>query len=162
MTFWQSVQTNMTWKGVIIASLAAGSVFMATFYLLAPAMLDIEGVLLPKYVASLLLGEGAVTDGENATVAIGFLLHYLLSFVFSLLIAVVVHRWGLAVGVIGGCLMGLALYGVNLFTFTVIFEWFFALESTTLLISHVLFGMTAGGIYEIFDHYDVPFELGGD
>jgi hypothetical protein len=36
------------------------------------------------------------------------------------------------------------------------FEWFFAIHSSVMLLSHVLFGAVAGGTYELFDHYDLP------
>jgi hypothetical protein len=39
---------------------------------------------------------------------------------------------------------------------TLFFEWFFAINSVVLLLSHVLFGAVAGGVYELFDHYDLP------
>jgi hypothetical protein len=75
------------------------------------------------------------------------------------LIAVVIHRWGLLVGIIGGGIMGIAIYLLNLYFFTVLFEWFFAINSSVLLLSHILFGATAGGVYELFDQYDTRFEL---
>ena len=42
---------------------------------------------------------------------------------------------------------------------TRIFDWFFTLNNPVLVLSHVVFGAVAGGVYEAFDHYDEP--LGG-
>jgi hypothetical protein len=73
-----------------------------------------------------------------------------------LVIAIVVHRWGLIVGIVGGAILGLAIYGINLYAMTTFFTWFFALNNRVLLLSHILFGAVAGGVYELFDHYDLP------
>jgi len=159
MTLWESVQKNMTWRGVFIASIAAGTVFIVSNLILTPLVLDIQPPVILRYFASLLLGSDAVTDDGAFVQVIGLVIHFVLSFVFTLLITIVIHRWGILVGIIGGGLLGVAIYGINLYTFTVIFEWFFAIESNVLLLSHILFGATAGGVYELFDHYDIPFEL---
>ncbi|MFN8449032.1 MAG: hypothetical protein U0521_10670 [Anaerolineae bacterium] len=46
-------------------------------------------------------------------IVVGVIVHYVLSFVFTLIITIVIHRWGLVVGIVGGALLGLALYGIN-------------------------------------------------
>ena len=38
----------------------------------------------------------------------------------------------MAVGVLGGAVFGLMLYGINFYTATVMFPWFFAARSWTL------------------------------
>ena len=78
------------------------------------------------------------------------------SIICALVIAIVIHRWGLGVGIVGGAILGLAIYGINMYSLTYFFDWFFAIKSNVFLFSHVLFGATAGGVYELFDHYDLP------
>ena len=158
---WQSIQRNVTWRAIPIAGFSAGTIFLATHIFLTQMMLEVNAPLIPRYYASLVLGSDALMDGSAGVKVVGLVVHYILSFVFTLIITFVIHRWGLLVGIIGGGLLGLAIYAINLYTFTVWFEWFFAINSPALLISHVLFGMTAGGVYELFDHYDMPFEMGG-
>jgi hypothetical protein len=154
MTLWESVQKNMTWRGVIFAGIAAGTAFLIAWFLLAQPVLEVDPTLLLNYVASLFLGSGVLDDDGIGVLIAGVVVHYALSLVFALIVAIVIHRWGLWVGLIGGGLLGVALYGINLFTLTVAFEWFFALESTLLLGCHILFGAVAGAVYEMFDHYD--------
>ncbi len=75
--------------------------------------------------------------------------------VYAVILAFIIHRWGLIVGIVGGALYGAALYFINLYTLTLLVPWLFAVNSMPLLISHVVFGAVAGGVYELFD-VDVP------
>lgn len=152
----QSLQKNMVWRAVPIAGLAAGTVFLLTTWLLTPMLLDVEPTLILRYFASILLGEDILLEDTNSNLLVGVLLHYVLSILFTLLIAVVVHRWGLLVGIVGGAILGLCLYLVNFYTVTILFEWVFAVHSNVMLLSHVLFGAVAGGVYELLDTYDRP------
>ena len=148
----------MTWRAVLIAGMAAGTILLLTNIILMMPVLQVGPLLVLRYFAALVLGTGILTRNDNvALVAItAILLHFIFSLVFTLLICVVIHRWGLLVGLIGGALLGLAIYGINLYTMTVFFPWFFAIHNNVLLLSHVLFGAVAGGVYELFDHYDLP------
>jgi hypothetical protein len=84
-------------------------------------------------------------------VAVGALVHMALSLVYALVLAFIIHRWGLIVGIVGGALFGLAIYIINYYTFTYLFPWFFPLRSWLVLATHVFFGATAGGIYEALE-----------
>lgn len=155
-----AIQKNMSWRAVLIAGLAAGTAFLVVNILLMSLLFNVDPGLSLRYIASLVMGQGVLTQTDNTTViaVVGVVIHYILSLIFATVVAVVVHRWGLLVGIIGGAILGLALYGINLYTLTVFFTWFFALNNTALLLSHVLFGAVAGGVYELFDHYDEPIE----
>jgi hypothetical protein len=151
---WKFLQQHMTWRAVPVAAIAAGSVFLLVNMLAMSPILQVSPGLLLRYMASLVMGSEVLTDATALTPVIGIIVHYALSLLFTVIITVVIHRWGMPVGIVGGGLLGLAIYGINLYTLTVFFEWFFAINNEVLLISHVLFGMTAGGVYERFDHYD--------
>ncbi len=153
---WQSIQKNMTWRAVPIAGIASGTAFLLTNLILTPLVLEVNPALILRYFGSLVLGSDVVTESNMGAAVTGVLVNYVLAFIFTTMIAVVVHRWGLGVGVIGGAILGLAIYGINIYTFTTFFEWFFAINSSVLLISHIIFGAVAGGVYELFDNYDLP------
>ncbi|MDX1994010.1 MAG: hypothetical protein SF029_16615 [bacterium] len=150
----ESLRRTLDGRAVLIAGLVAGTVFLLALLLLLPALEEVQGTLVLRYIGSLLLGPDSLTQTDATGLIVGVVVHYALSVLFTLIIAIVVHRWGLLVGVIGGAILGLAFYLFNLYTLTAVFEWFFAINSTPLLISHVLFGAVAGGVYELFDHYD--------
>ncbi|HML20373.1 MAG TPA: hypothetical protein PKD09_01915 [Aggregatilinea sp.] len=156
---WHSIQDHMSWRAIPIAGLAAGTVFLLVIMILTPVVMDVEPTIILRYFGSLVLGTDILLKDDILTLVVGIIVHYALSIAFTVLIAVVIHRWGLLVGIIGGGIMGIAIYLLNLYFFTVLFEWFFAINSSVLLLSHILFGATAGGVYELFDQYDTRFEL---
>ncbi len=151
----RSLRRNITWRAIPIAGFAGGTAFILFDTILMYLVHKVNGVIVLRYIASLVLGNKAVMDGGAGVVLVGIVVHYVLSLLFALVIAVVVHRWGLRVGIIGGAILGLAFYGINLYTFTLLFPWFVAINGVILLLSHVLFGMVAGGVYESLDKYDV-------
>lgn len=156
---WHSIQDHMSWRAIPIAGLAASTVFLLVIMILTPVVMDVEPTIILRYFGSLVLGTDVLLKDDILTLVVGIIVHYALSIAFTVLIAVVIHRWGLLVGIIGGGIMGIAIYLLNLYFFTVVFEWFFAINSSVLLLSHILFGATAGGVYELFDQYDTRFEL---
>ncbi|MCA0456164.1 MAG: hypothetical protein LCI00_19455 [Chloroflexi bacterium] len=156
-----SILRYVTWRAVLISAVVAGTLFLLVDLLLAPAVLQVSASLMLRYFAALVMGSGVLTQTGTEILIVGAVVHYLLSFVFALVIAIVVHRWGLLVGILGGAVLGLAFYAINLYTLTVFFQWFFAINSTVIVISHVVFGAVAGGVYEMFDHYDRPLTSTG-
>jgi hypothetical protein len=154
----ESIQRNVAWRAIPIAGIAAGTAHLLTNVLLSPLILDVEPALTLRYFASLVLGEGVLMDASSGDLAVGLIVHYALSILFTLVIAIVVHRWGLLVGIVGGAILGASIYLINLYTMTVFFDWFFAINSSVLFLSHVIFGAVAGGVYEMLDRYDLPID----
>lgn len=152
----QAIARNMTWRAVLIAAFIAGTAFLLVNLALTNMLYEINPALSLRYIASLVMGESVLMADDTASLIVGVLVHYGLSLLFTLVIAVVVHRWGLLVGIIGGGVLGVAIYAINLYTFTLAFPWFFAMNGTVWVLSHLFFGMVAGGVYELFDHYDQP------
>lgn len=155
----KSIQKNVTWRAVFLAGIAAGIAFFVANLLFSPILTP---SLLLRYIASLVMGSDVLTNGNSMALIVGGIVHLVLSLLFALIISIVIHRWGLLVGIIGGGILGLSLYAINLYTLTLLFPWFFAINSSSLLISHVIFGVVAGGVYELFDHFDMPLLKGTD
>lgn len=153
----ESIRRNVTWRAIPFAGLAAGTAHLLVNLLLAPMMVGLSPAVIMRYMASLVLGEGVLTEPPSiVVVVVGIIVHYVLSILFALLIAIVVHRWGMLVGVLGGALLGLAIYLINYYTMTLFFEWMFAINSPVMAIAHLIFGAVAGGVYEAYDHFDLP------
>lgn len=155
-----AIQRNVMWRAIPFAGLIAGTVFLLMNTILAPLILQIDATIIIRYFASLTMGTSALVSGDGSILIVGILTHYVLSIFFTLVIAIVVHHWGLAVGIIGGAIIGLSIYGINFYAGTLIFEWFYALTNPLLVASHIIFGAVAGGVYELLDTYDQPLMKG--
>lgn len=146
----------VTWYAIGIAWLIASTVFLIIVAGIMPLGLDLSAGTVLRYFGAFILGTGVLTEQETLPIIVGVIVHYVLSGLFTLLIIFILHRWGFWVGVIGGAILGASLYSINLYTLTVFFPWFFAINNTTLFLGHIIFGALAGGIYELFDQYDLP------
>jgi len=151
-----SLFRHVTWRAVLVSGLVAGTLFLLADLVFAPLITNTSATVTLRYFAALVLGSKVLTQSGTGILAVGVVVHYVLSLVFALVISLVVHRWGMLVGIVGGAIMGVAIYGINLYTLTVLFPWFFAINSTVILLCHAIFGAVAGGVYEMFDHYDLP------
>lgn len=149
-----ALRRNVEWRAIPLAGLAGGTTYLVILLIFSSGVLGLSPAVVLRYFGSLLLGPDTLVQGGAGLVAAGLAVHYVLSLVFALIISLVVHRWGMIVGVILGGLMGLGLYGINVYTLTAIFPWFFAINSILLLICHVVYGAVVGGVYEHFDRFD--------
>ncbi len=148
------------WRIAVVAGLCAGTVFLVLDILYLTLVKHLEPWVFFRYAASLVLGERVVPPPpgfDAGIVLVGLLVNYVLAILYAFILASIIHRWGLLVGVIGGALFGAAIYFINLYTFTLIFPWFYALHSVPFLVSTILFGIVAGGVYELLDYDDSPF-----
>ena len=150
----RTMRQIMDWRAAVIAGLLAGLLALFLRVLLWVAVTG-GSVWAPFYQsAAILLGPESlapVDAPQMGTVITGALVHLVLALVYSLLLAFIIHRWGLVIGIVGGALFGLAIYLINYYTFTYLFPWFFPLRSWLVLATHVFFGATAGGIYEALE-----------
>lgn len=139
------------WSAAVWAGLFSGLLFLMTEAVLRILFGQGSGLLV-RMIAAIPLGSQVVLERPTPlTYLAALVIHIPLSILFACLVATVIHRWGLLVGVIGGGLLGLALYGINFYAAPAIFPWFAALRSEVMLISHVIFGALAGGIYELLE-----------
>jgi hypothetical protein len=141
------------WRAAVIAGFVSGVVFLALAMILTAHYVGSPWVM-TRLAASLLLGKGALPPPATFTVgtfAAALVVHFTLSVAFSCLIAFVLHRWGLVVGIIGGAAFGIALYFINFNLVSHFFPWFFFMKSWIMFSSHVVFGALAGGVYEALE-----------
>ncbi len=107
-----------------------------------------------RLFSSIVLGEGILAPPATfnfSALLISIIINIFLSVSFALLIAFVLHKGELLTGIVGGALFGLAIYFVNFYSLSFFFPWFFALSSLPFVVTHILFGAFAGGIYELLE-----------
>lgn len=136
----------VTWAGIVTALLS-----LPLLFLILPLIMPLETNSIIQYWASLALGNQVIT--VPATFSIGLLLvailvHMVLSLALTLIIACIFHRFGTLVGVMGGALIGLAYYFINIYSMTYFFNWMFLFEGSAFLVFNMVLGAMAGFFYE--------------
>lgn len=140
------------WRAAFIAGLVAGLVFLIAEMLGQALIVGQSPWIYPHYTGALILGTDVLLDDISAiSVIVGVLLHFVISVIYTLVLAAIIHEWELPVGVIVGLLFGLAVYAINHFTFTRFFPWFYPINNWLEIVTHLLFGLTAGTVYELLE-----------
>jgi hypothetical protein len=142
------------WRAALWAGLIAGALFLIALLIIYPLATGGSPWIVLRFMAATVLGEEILVplNTFDAGVALGALLvNFVLAILYTLIIAFIVHRWGILLSIILGGLIGLAFYLINFFAFTTFFEWFSLARTWPFLVAHVLFGAVAGGIYELLE-----------
>ena len=103
-----------------------------------------------RLTAAILLGQGVLPPPatfDAVILLISALIHFALSIVYGLALAWVLTRAAVGATLLIGALFGLALYAVNLYGFTALFPWFAQVRDWVTLTAHLVFGVTAAGVY---------------
>jgi hypothetical protein len=142
------------WRAALWAGLSAGAIFLIALLIIYPLATGGSPWIVLRFLASIVLGQEALVPANtfDAGVAlVALLVNFVLAVIYTLIIAFIVHRWGILLSIILGGLIGLAFYLINFFAFTFLFEWFAFARAWPFLVVHVLFGAAAGGIYELLE-----------
>lgn len=151
----------MDWRAALWAGIIAGAVFLIAQMVLLSLLAGGSPWVVPRRIAAIVLGEAVLSPPafSLSIVLVALLVHFFLSVVYALILAFIIHRWGMIVGIVGGALFGLALYVINFYTFSILFPWFFPVRSWIDVFTHMLFGAVAGGVYEALEVEEfVPVE----
>ncbi|MCG6924908.1 MAG: hypothetical protein LJF30_06315 [Acidobacteria bacterium] len=151
------------WSAAFQAGLIAGTVFLFVNLILGPMAYGGNVWVWIRLLASPILGSDILAPPATfnaGALAAAAVVQYGVSMILTLTIAFVLHRWGLWVGILGGAVLGLAFYAINIYTFTYFFPWFYALGGWVMALSHVLFGAFAGGVYEVLEVEEWELEDG--
>ena len=149
---------SIDWSAAFWAGLAAGTLFLLHLIVVMPRVVGGNAWVFLRYLASTTLGEGVLAPPatfDGGVLAAALLSHYAISIGFAFLIAIVLHRFGIIVGLLGGALFGLGLYAIDVYALTMFRPWLFALAGMPFAIAHVLFGAAAGSIYELLEEEEV-------
>lgn len=141
----------MDWQAAFGAGLVAGATSLLVLLIAYPVATGGTPWTVLRYIAAIVLGSSVLpppTTFHALATLTGVVIHLVLSVIYVTVLALIIHRWGIIVGLLGGALFGLALFLINLFTFANVFEWFYPLRSWPFLLFHLFFGALAGGLYE--------------
>ncbi len=144
------VRQLVDWRAAGISGILSGAFALLLNIILSSFLLDSPWVFI-RIIASLLFGRSIMPppagfSAEALLAAAG--IHLLLGLLYSAIIAIVIHQWGILISFFGGAALGLAFYTINFYFFTIAFPWFYAFRSWAFLVTHILFGAFAGSVYE--------------
>lgn len=141
------------WRAALWAGVVSGFAFLVVNMMLTQIYLGSPWIIV-RLAASVVMGKSVLPPPATFEPGIflsALLVHFPLSLAFAGIIAFVLHRWGMLVGILGGAVFGLALYCINFYTFSFFFPWFFPMRSWIMVVGHVAFGALAGGTYEALE-----------
>ncbi len=144
----------MDWRAALWSGLIAGFVFLFLNIFLVPILLGGNMWVIIRLFSSIFFGQ--IILAPPATYNLPALImciitNLVLSELYTILIAFVLHKYGLITGIIGGALFGLAIYLINFYSLSYFFPWFFVMRSWPFVLTHILFGAIAGGVYELLE-----------
>ena len=143
----------MDWSAALWGGLISGSIFFLINILLSQIVLGSPWVYI-RIIASIILGTDVLPPPATFDLQIflaALFIHLVISMFGAIVISFSVYRWGLIVGFLGGGGLGLALYVINFYTISYFFPWVFPYKSWIMVVSHIIFGALAGGIYELLE-----------
>jgi hypothetical protein len=141
---------NLNASAATVAGLVAGTVALLAMLMLSTSVYDESAWKLPRMVAAVLAGRGALEPDDEfsfALVSLGIVLHYGLALLYAFVLAAIVKDLPDAAAPWIGMAFGVALYFGNLYGFARLFPWFGTLRTLDTLATHVLFGILAASAY---------------
>ena len=149
------IRQLVDWRAALVAGVVGGIVLLLLEMMFTKGAVGSAWVF-PRMLAATILGPKTI-EPETAFgaggIAAALLVHFPLSIAFACLIAFVLHRWGLAVGILGGAFFGLCLYWIDFGTVFRLVPWFEPLKSAWTMWAHVVFGAACGGTYELLERH---------
>ncbi|OJA70852.1 hypothetical protein BGV71_26565 [Burkholderia ubonensis] len=140
------------WRAAVIGGCVAGAVFLVIQVVAAAIGHDAWAPL--RMIAAIYFGDDALAP--SATVEVGILLaalgvHFALSIVFALILAVIIACFSLDSSVemasVTGAVFGVLLYVVNYYGMTQLFPWFADARGWVSALDHIVFGLIVSDAY---------------
>jgi|KBSSwiStaDraftv2_1062776.scaffolds.fasta_scaffold32410_3 hypothetical protein len=144
------------WLAAAVAGFAAGALVMVIEMLWAVAVQGTSPWLLPRMIAAIAMGPGALQGSEFSVQVIGVALaiHYALGTAMGMLLAAIVAPFRLdsSLGLVlaMGALFGLVVYLIDFYVMVQAFSWFKDVRGLGMLMLHVIFGIAAAAMYRRF------------
>jgi uncharacterized membrane protein YagU involved in acid resistance len=150
---------TLDWKAAIWAGIIAGIVFMMLEMLLVQFLQPMSMWAPPRMIAAMAMGQEVLPPPDTfdpTVMMVAMLIHFPLSIIYAFILAWVVSRWnmGLIGAGIAGAVFGLVIYIVNFSGFTAVFPWFAEARGWIAILSHVMFGLVLGLVYEPIERRD--------
>lgn len=138
-------------RAVVLAGLGAGLIFMV-LELLTAALFRTGTPFGPAYVTlrGFIGAETLPGQHDPALVLAGIFMHFVLSVLVVLPLAVFIHPWKRYLATAVGFIYGYALYFINFVLFAMAIPLLTTARDVVMLVDYALFGMAAAWLYVTF------------
>jgi hypothetical protein len=150
-----AIPLSIHWRAALYAGVAAGIIATAAQIILWWAFGDVLPEILyrdARFAAAMVLGRGVLPPPaafDWVAMSAATVVHFALSIIYSMVLAGLISRCGMLWALFAGAGYGLALYGLNMYGFTIIFPWFAEARDGITLAVHAVFGICAAGVYTL-------------
>ncbi|MGH7483211.1 MAG: hypothetical protein ACRELV_13745 [Longimicrobiales bacterium] len=142
---------RVSWGAAVWSGIIAGAVFVVLEMGMVQLFLGESMWGPPRMIAAIVMGGEVLPPPGTFDLGIfitGAVVHFVLSVVFAIVLALVISRVNTGAAVAVGGLYGLALYGFNFYVMTGVFPWFAMARNWVSVLSHLVFGLVAAWVYK--------------
>lgn len=149
------MQSSKFWLAALSAGIAAGIFATIAQILLWWVFWDALPSILyrdARFAAAIILGEEILSSPPTLDWHIMFIatgIHFGLSIIYAIALCWLIHRLDIKTSLITGGLYGLGLFTINMYGFAIIFPWFVETRDWITVTAHVVFGVSAAGVYKV-------------
>lgn len=141
------------WISAAVAGFVAGAAVMVLELFWSTIVLNISPWAASHLVAAIVMGPEVLqsADFSLGVVAVALVTHYVLGVIFGMILAAIIASFhfdsSVRMVLSVGALFGLLLYVINFYGMVRFFPWFIDMRNVVTMCSHLVFGMTAAGMY---------------
>ncbi len=104
-----------------------------------------------RFAAAIVLGQGVLPPSATLdwqVMLIATWIHFGLSIIYAIVLSWLIHRLDIKNSLIVGGLYGLGIFTINMYGFVIIFPWFVETRDWITVTAHLVFGVSAAGVYK--------------
>lgn len=141
------------WPAAAVSGFVAGAALMLMEFFWSIIVLNISPWSSSYPIAAIALGPDILLSNvfSLTIVIVALLTHYLLGILFGMILATIIAPFhldsSLPMALLIGVVFGAMLYLGNFYGMVRFFPWFADMRNLLTLCAHILFGMTAAGMY---------------
>lgn len=147
------------WTAAAVSGFVAGAVVMVMELFWSTVIINVSPWAASHLVAAILMGPDVLqsTTFSMGVVIAALAIHYVLGAVFGAILAAIIAPFHLdssiRMSLLTGAIFGLLLYAFNFYGMVSFYPWFAEMQNGVVMLSHILFGMTAAVMYRQLERY---------
>ncbi|MES2104505.1 MAG: hypothetical protein V4634_10835 [Pseudomonadota bacterium] len=147
------------WTAAAVAGFVAGAVVMVMELFWSTVIINVSPWAASHLVAAILMGPDVLqsTTFSMGVVVMALAIHYVLGAVFGAILAAIIAPFhfdsSIRMSLLVGAVFGLLLYAFNFYGMVRFYPWFADMRNGVVLLSHLLFGMTAAVMYRQLERF---------